>query len=124
MLTAEQYKKAITRNLYELAHARLEWQALNSFDCYLEHREIYYSGENFFRISVRALRYCMVGHAIKVLDRNKNSATFWAILDSAPDRIKKLSSYGEERGGTLINWRASLKAFVMRHISISTKMER
>lgn len=97
MLSDETYKRAITRNLYELANARLERCALSSFDRYLETHVVYHCGENFFTITERALFNCMVGHAVKVLDRNRESATFWAIFDTAPDKITKLSSYEEEK---------------------------
>ncbi len=97
MLSDEKYKRAITRNLDELANARLEQCALSSFDRYLETHGVYYCGENFFTITGRALFNCMVGHAIKVLDRHRKSAAFWAIFDTAPDKITKLSSYKEEK---------------------------
>lgn len=97
MLTDETHKRAITRNLHELANARLERCILISFDHYLEANGVYHYGENFFTITERALFNCMIGHAIKVLDRNKDSATFWAIFDSAPDKIKNRNCFQTEK---------------------------
>ena len=91
----KRYFKAIKRNLFEIAHALLERKALISIEKYNKKHGIY--GENFFSISYRALFNDMVAHSIKVLDEDRESATFWYIFRADMTKLKKLSSYSEEK---------------------------
>lgn len=91
----ERYFKAIRRNLFEVAHALLERKVLIPIENYNKKHGVY--GENFFSISYRALFNDMIAHSIKVLDENRKSATFWYIFKVDMAKIKKLSSYTEEK---------------------------
>lgn len=86
---------AIKRNLFEVAHALLERKALIPIERYNKKHGIY--GENFFSISYRALFNDMVAHSIKVLDEDRESATFWYIFRVDMAKIKKLKSYSEQK---------------------------
>lgn len=111
------YEKAITRNLYELAHALLELKVLNTFNNFTETNEIYVQGESVFSISNRALFNDMLGHAIKILevDLKGESASFWYIFNYDTLKIKKLTLYLEEKIETL-----SILAKKLKHIRDKT----
>lgn len=68
----DRYFRALKRNLYELRWAIWERKALLGL-----HKEKTYHGVDFFSIAGTALYNDMISHTIKVLDRNKESATFW-----------------------------------------------
>ena len=97
MLKIEVYQRAIRRNLWEIQQARLTWCVLCAFDRHLKNREIYHLPPSFFSIAQDALYDSTLMHAIKVLDRNRDSATFWGIFDTALDKIRRLNCYTEEK---------------------------
>ncbi|MFH1776914.1 MAG: hypothetical protein ABH952_05080 [Candidatus Omnitrophota bacterium] len=93
----DKYKKAIERNLFEITHALLEYKALAAFDKYRINKHVATKGENFFTISFRALHNDMIAHAIKVLDKNVDSATFWHIFDKDTKTIEELENFSQEK---------------------------
>jgi hypothetical protein len=88
------YRKAIKRNLYEVAHALMEVKILNAMGEYNEKEGIY--GENFFSISYRAAFNDMIAHTIKVLEDSRDSSTFWSIFQNDQKKIMDLSSCSGE----------------------------
>ena len=90
-------RKAITRNLFELALAIYERRVLKSIAEYDSNEGVYISGVNFILICHKALFNDMVAHLIKVLDTNPASATFWMIYKYEIRRVKNLSSYTEDK---------------------------
>lgn len=93
------FEKAITRNLYELAHALMELKTLAAFENYIAKNDIYVCGESFFNISNRALFNDMISHTIKVLDFDErgDSFTFWDILKNDKARKETLKAYSKEK---------------------------
>jgi hypothetical protein len=89
------YNRSLSRNLYEVAHALYERQALIAVEQFIEREEIL--GENFFSISYRALFNDMIAHAIKVLDEDERSATFWTLLRADETRLRRLKAYSDEK---------------------------
>ena len=89
------YNRSLSRNLYEVAHALYERQALIAIDQFIEREEIL--GENFFSISYRALFNDMIAHAIKVLDEDRRSATFWSLLHADKMSLDRLKAYSDEK---------------------------
>jgi len=79
----DKLSRAIQRNIHEVFNARIEQRAWNGL-----RKSSYLGGLDFFRIASRALHNDMISHAIKVLDRNKQSATFWYIYDSYKKNAK------------------------------------
>jgi len=74
-----------------------------------QYEEVCHVGASFFEISKNALFNDMIAHAIKVLDKNKNSATFWYILKTDETRAKTLKIYSEEKLQELHNLTKKLK---------------
>ena len=66
------YYRALKRNLYETRWAIWERSALMGL-----HRAKSFHEMDFFYVSSTALFNDMISHAIKILDRNKQSASFW-----------------------------------------------
>jgi hypothetical protein len=90
-------KRAIVRNLFELAFAIYERRVLKSIEEYDNGSGINISGVNFILICHRALFNDMVAHLIKVLDTNARSATFWMIKKYEADKLRSLDSYTEDK---------------------------
>lgn len=67
------YKRAITRNIHEIGQARYENAARKA----ILKAEPCIEGYSFWIICANALFNSMLGHTIKVLDWNSDSATFW-----------------------------------------------
>lgn len=82
MIHKDKISAAIKRNLAEIVTAVHERRALIG----IEKADADY-GWNFFRISYNALFNDMVAHAIKVLDDNNRSATFWFIYKHYQKKI-------------------------------------
>jgi hypothetical protein len=104
------YKKAIIRNLYEVAHALLELKVLKEYEKYRVENEIWICGESFFGISERAIYNDMIAHAIKVLVMDKfDSTTFWYVLDITKTTGTLLTIYSEDRINSLKTLSEKLK---------------
>jgi hypothetical protein len=80
MATAR-YECALRRNLAELQKALLIRETLVGIE---KHR---YISTVFVRVVQDALQNDYVSHAIKVLDRNSKSSTFWYIYRTDPTKI-------------------------------------
>jgi hypothetical protein len=81
----DRFQKALLRNLSELQRAiyyRRAWSALKSTDRLT-------SGLDVFELMDRAFFDQMVGHAIKVFDRNRQSASFWHLLRQRRTEIEE-----------------------------------
>ena len=74
--------RAITRNLHEIGLSICQRNALVG----MEKAESVH-GFDFFRLTYIALKNDMIAHVIKVLDKNKQSATFWLIYKTYSDEI-------------------------------------
>ena len=93
-LTDKEYRSAITRNVSEVGQALLERKALISFQEYeQQHGQMRALPWSFLSIAWCSLYDCMLAHTMKVLDKHRDSATFWTIRDSCPSRMQKLSAY-------------------------------
>lgn len=95
------YEKAIQSNINKIAHALFELKVLIAFDNYIEQNNVYIYGASFFEISKKALYNDMFRHAMNVLDKNGNSATFWYILKTNEAKIKALKSYSQSKSNSL-----------------------
>jgi hypothetical protein len=85
MISESLYRRAITRNLYELRWAISEGIAAEKF-----HDEVPKSWWSFFTFCHIALNNDCLSHLIKVLDKNKDSVSFWHIYDYAKNEIDKI----------------------------------
>jgi hypothetical protein len=74
MKQSERLQRALERNLHELSRAIVERKAMVG----IETAESSH-GVDFFRIAYDAMFNDMIGHAIKVLDRNGQSTSFWYV---------------------------------------------
>ncbi|MFH1777740.1 MAG: DUF3800 domain-containing protein [Candidatus Omnitrophota bacterium] len=54
---------------------------ISVFDNYRISKHVATKGESFFSIAFKALFNDMIRHAINVLDKNKDSASFWGIFN-------------------------------------------
>ena len=82
----DRYIKALNRNLSELQKAILIRTTLLA----IEKHE--YTARNFIRIIKDALYTAYIAHAIKVFDRNRESASYWYIVrvnSGSIDRVAK-----------------------------------
>lgn len=87
----DRFYRALFRNLNEIRTAILERQALRGLESAGSKH-----GLDFFRLSYDALFNDMVAHAIKVLDKDSDSATFWYIYrcdSKTVDSFAKDKSY-------------------------------
>ncbi|MBL7197222.1 MAG: hypothetical protein ISS47_03915 [Candidatus Omnitrophica bacterium] len=109
MIEENRYRNAIKRNLYEVAYALLEYSTLRILNEYNKKEGIYVTGEGFFNISYRALFNDMVAHSIKVLDKDRKSATFWYILKTDKAKAENLRLYSKEKIKSLRNLASKLK---------------
>ena len=92
------YIKAIARNFNEIASAIQKRQVLVTVEEYVkENGRIFFNGASFFDLAVKALFNDVMSHLIKVLDANKDSATFWYIFQNEQNQILTLRSYSEEK---------------------------
>jgi len=73
---------ALFRNLNEIRTALLQRQALVGIAAAKSKHKL-----DFFTLSHDALLNDMVAHAIKVLDKNQDSATFWYLYNNDPKTI-------------------------------------
>ena len=105
------YREATKRNLYEIAHALLEFKALTVFDNYTDGKDIFIHGESYLTISEKALFNDMISHAIKVLeiDKSDDTSTFWYILNADLSAFKKLNNYSEAKIDSLKELAEKLK---------------
>ena len=85
------------RNIYEVAHALMNLKVLVRYEEYTKNNSVFTVGESFFGITIRALHSDMIAHAIKVLDKNADSTTFWYVLDKNEQDISNLNSYSIEQ---------------------------
>ena len=85
------YSEAIRRNLYEVVHGLLDYKILEVMDQYNAEEGIY--GESFFSVSYRAAFNDMVAHAMKVLEDNDESSTFWTIFGEHMAIITNISGF-------------------------------
>ena len=86
----------IKRNINEMGFAILQRKTMNG----LESANFAHEGLDFFRITHISLFNDMMAHIIKVMDTNKQSATFWAIYDQYKVDIDSL---WKQRGFFLID---------------------
>lgn len=92
------YIRAIQRNFNEIANALQRWQALVVFDEYIRlNGKVTYQGISFFELSYHSLFNDVISHMIKVLDLNKDSATFWYIKKNQQIELGSLKSYTKEK---------------------------
>ena len=78
------YQHALVRNLHEITQAIYEGRAHNAMmNCHTLH------GMDFFRVVFYALNNDMLAHAIKVLDHDSKSASFWYIFRCKQKKIVK-----------------------------------
>lgn len=97
-LTEAQYKRAITRNLYELAHAKLERSVLLTIEEFNSQGSLnFFSDKPFWKVVWNGLFNSMMGHAVKVMDRHSRCASFWAIFRTDELRVRNLRAFSEER---------------------------
>lgn len=80
-------KRALERNLHELGRARLERKALVGMEAAKSKHAV-----DFFRLAYDALFNDMIAHAVKVLDKNKDSETFWSIYKRDESTIRQFIS--------------------------------
>jgi len=92
----DRYDKAIVRNLYEIAHALMELKALTALENYCELNNVWVLGASFFSIAEKALFNDMVAHTIKVLEKNRESTTFWYLLKGEV-KIEELKVYSSQK---------------------------
>lgn len=93
-----QHIRTVERNFIEIANAIQKRQALVAVEEYTQRNgNIYFSGTSFLELAFRALFNDTIAHAIKVLDFNKKSATFWYILKNRQEQIASLKSYSQEK---------------------------
>jgi hypothetical protein len=78
----DRFYSALFRNLNEIRSAILERRALIGITSAKSKHRL-----DFFTLSHDALFNDMVAHAIKVLDKNKDSATFWDLYNCDPETI-------------------------------------
>lgn len=81
------YKSALERMHYEIAMARFEWEAMRG----IEESIHSYHGTNFFVISYHALYDDSIARVIRVLDRDRKSATFWYLKRCKERKIEEYS---------------------------------
>ncbi len=81
----DRYIKALNRNLSELQKAILIRATLLA----IERHE--YTASNFIRIINNALYTAYIAHAIKVFDRNRESASYWYIVRVYSGSIKRVA---------------------------------
>jgi len=81
------YERALSRNLDELARAILERRAMVG----MEAAESYHAVD-FFRLAYDAMFNDMFAHAIKVLDQNSDSSTFWYLYRCKKKEVEKFAS--------------------------------
>ena len=81
-LTKEQYDRAITRNLYELADARLERSVLVEIEAFNSEGNLYVFGNNrFFKIAWKGLFNSMM----EILSNVVDGAAFLGSMNSRSD---------------------------------------
>jgi len=88
----DRFYRALFRNLNEIRTALLQRQALIGIAAAKSKHKL-----DFFTLSHDALYNDMVAHAIKVLDKNSDSATFWYLYNCDPktiDTFLKDKKYG------------------------------
>ena len=78
----DRYRKALFRNLNEIARAILERRAIVG----LVGAEV--CGMDFIRLSYDGLRYDMVAHAIKVLEDGEDVRSFWYLKRQRESEVK------------------------------------
>ncbi len=81
-MDSKTYKCVLTRNLNETGTAILESRALVG----MEKAKSYHHWD-FFRVAYHALFNDMLAHSIKVLDKDKCSATFWSLYEDEKNVI-------------------------------------
>jgi len=92
------YIKAIARNFNEIANAIQKRQVLVTVEEYAKKNgRIFFYGASFFDLAVKALFNDVMAHLIKVLDANKDSATFWYVFQNGQNQIVALRSYSKEK---------------------------
>jgi len=80
------YSKILSRNLNEVRKAWFEWRTLIAIES-VQHP---FPHGSFFHVIHSALFDSALGHLIKVLDRNKDSASFWSIYEQKNNEINEL----------------------------------
>ncbi len=88
----DRFYRALFRNLNEIRTALLQRQALIGIAAAKSKHKL-----DFFTLSHDALFNDMIAHAIKVLDKNQDSATFWYLYNCDPktiDSFFKDKTYG------------------------------
>lgn len=85
----DRFYRALIRNLNEIRTAILERRALGGLESAGSKH-----GLDFFRLSYDALFNDMVAHAIKVLDKDSDSATFWYLYRCDP---KTVDSFAKDK---------------------------
>ncbi len=81
----DRFFRALFRNLNELRTAILERRALIGLESARSKH-----GLDFFTLAYNALFYDMIAHAVKVLDRDPESATFWYIYKCDPNTVQSI----------------------------------
>lgn len=71
----ERYKRALTRNLYEIRDLLSKRNALNAL---VEVQPDF--GHSFFRYAYTSLFNDMMAHAMKVLDSHRDATSFWYLV--------------------------------------------
>src|SRR5438132_745249 len=80
----DQLKRTLERCLAELGTAILLRRAMVAMESAHSMR----ASIDFFRLAYNAMFNDMIGHAIKVLDRNKDSATYWSVLNAERSMVE------------------------------------
>lgn len=100
-------QRSIDRNLSETIQAIREHRTLSEIEMYNTRYAI--RGFNFFSVSYFALFNSMMGHVAKVLDGDKNSATFWFVCKEYRAEVEVLKVFSEEKIKFLENLKARIK---------------
>ncbi len=89
------YQKAIQRNINSIVYALWEWKTIEAFEQYVKGKRIEVLGSNFFEIMPKAFFGDMLRNTINVLNKHKDVASFWYILEKG--EIKSLRTYSEQK---------------------------
>jgi len=84
MESKDRYGRSLIRNLHELKFLLSKRNAVNTLVS--ENPEF---GLSFFRYAYYSLKNDLIAHGIKVLDKHKDSASFWYIYHCKKDEIDK-----------------------------------
>lgn len=81
------FERALLRNLDELGRAILERKAMVGMEAAESNHSV-----DFFRLAYDAMFNDMIAHAIKVLDQNTDSSTFWYLYRCKTNEVEKFAN--------------------------------